>query len=172
MRLGFDFDGVLTAGTYFDLSQIPDDINERLKLYNTLPPMDANAAGIWKALVQDHEVFIITARGSGSQSGFKQSLQSVLTWMEWHGFVLPRGIISGIRKSTKLQLVEAMDLDVLIDDSPENFDGWNPTYHVEPLLMNNPSYPANQDCHDYVRVYDWLQLERHINERNAAEARN
>jgi len=80
MKLGFDLDGVIADGKYLDLSKIPIE-KDALGLYETLAPYEVSTPKIWNALCKEHDIWIITARGSGKQSSFKESFISVVDWL-------------------------------------------------------------------------------------------
>lgn len=159
MRLGFDLDGVIADGKYLDLSKIPIG-QDVYSLYQDLDPYEPATVAIWNALCKDHDCWIITARGSGKQSPFKNSLDSVIDWLQNRNFTLPRGIFTGVRKSDKTWLCQDMNLDMYIDDSTSCFEAYNPTFSTRMLLMNNPLARDNQEFkHPFIpRVNSWPEL--------------
>lgn len=159
MRLGFDLDGVIADGKYLDLSKIPIG-QDVYSLYQDLDPYEPATVAIWNALCKDHDIWIITARGSGKQSPFRNSLKSVVDWLNGQGMLFPRGIFTGVRKSDKIWLCQDMNLDMYIDDSTSCFEAYNPTFSTQMLLMNNPLARDNQEFkHPFIpRVNSWPEL--------------
>lgn len=171
MKLGFDFDGVITDGQYFDLSRIPEDV-DRLALYNTLGPYDSDTLRIWNQLCEEHDCYIVTARGSGKQHSFKHSLQSVLAWVTDHDILLPRGIFTAVNKSDKIHLLESIHVDMYVDDSPDIFKHYNETFFTQCLLMNNPGFEDNQNAKLPLvpRISSWKELQKYIESKVVVDA--
>ena len=164
MRLGFDFDGVITDGKYLDLAAIPTGA-DLLEIYNTLTPYDSDTKLIWNQLCAEHDCWIMTARGSGKQAFFKESFDSVLGWLQERGFTLPRGIYTAVGAEDKLPILENLHIDRYFDDCPAAFTKWNPTYNLVPYLINNPNSLENQAKSPWARLSSWKEIDASISTR-------
>lgn len=105
-----------------------------------LPPLENAWDDIWelsKLAGKGHEVYFITDRKGVDVKGQTER------WLRRFGYVIPTVLIS----ANKHAVYSGLNLDVMIDDKPENLRG----AAVPGLfLFNNP---WNRSCEDFTRVY-------------------
>lgn len=121
------------------LSALEDMMHEGL-VFRDMAPME-NAVEVLAALSERHEVFICTAAME-----YPNSLAHKYDWvLRYLPFFDPLKLVfCGYKK-----IVHA---DVLIDDTPRQFDG----FLGQPLLFNAPS---NRDVTGIDRVLNWREIE-------------
>lgn len=184
MRLGIDIDGVLTDekryvidyGTkFFSENNIPyivrDDrfygkeifnvTEEQYKLfldnyifeYSVNPPMRPFAREIIKKLKEEHEIFIITARDFTTYENENQiKMQEIVKkWLYDNGILYDEIIFS----KNKAVICEEKNIDVMIEDSPDNITSIAKRI---PVLCYAQSYNKNIINENVYKCYSWYDI--------------
>lgn len=141
MRVGIDFDGVITEGTY--ITQPVD-----LEAYWTLKPHDRWTKNCWNKLCRHHEVFVITSRS------FQDAHRMCASWLTKHEMGQPLGLITSIEQKDKAKLLYHLKCDLHIDDSPLVYRADRKTC----FLMDNPGWQENQEVITSKRLYTWQDI--------------
>ncbi len=177
MRVGLDFDGVIAdtipamrayARDRHGLELAPSECvmpagPERLGLdayrqlvadtheteYRLTFPLTLGATDGLRALARRHDLFVVTARHSGS-------LENAVRWLELNGLA---DCFSDVRSSVgpaKSELVATLELDCFVDDMPMTFQTWSA--NAAPLLWD-ADYNRNLKVEQRVRrVTGWAEL--------------
>lgn len=149
--------------TFNITSEQEDDFwKEYLEFYSTNEKARPFAAEIIKKLKEDgNEIYIITARWLTNRDddiGNKMR-EIVKDWLIKNKIVYDKLIFSKAENEDKLQEIIDNEIDVMIEDSPNNI---NQLSSIIPIICYNAGY--NRECigHNITRCYSWYDIYRTI----------
>lgn len=190
MKIGIDIDGVLTDekryvidyGTKFfsenNISyKIRDDkfygqeifgvtneqykkfLNDYIFYYSTNVSVRPFAKEIIEKLKQKHEIYIITARDFTTyENEYQIKMQEIVKkWLYDNGILYDEIIFS----KNKDIICEEKEIDIMIEDSPENIMSISKNI---PVLCYTQSYNININNKNVYKCYSWYDIYKKINE--------
>ncbi len=190
MRIGVDIDGVLTDekryvidyGTKFFIENnisyiIRDDkfygqeifgvtneqykkfLNDYIFYYSTNVSIRPFAKEIIEKLKQEHEIYIITARDFTTyENEYQIKMQEIVKkWLYDNGILYDEIIFS----KNKDIICEKKEIDIMIEDSPENIISISKNI---PVLCYAQSYNRNINNKNVYKCYSWYDIYKKINE--------
>lgn len=148
MKLAFDMDGTIAAGTYLDQPEDPHIA------YMGLQPYDSYTKNVWNKICRLHDTYIITSRS------FNGAVKLTERWLKENELAIPAGIIS-CSKYEKSLLTKLLAVDALFDDHPLVYRECVAYNSHDTFLMDNPGWVENQQqVTDSVnsRIKSWKEI--------------
>ena len=151
----------------FNISKAQEDDfwSEYLDYYSTNEKARPFASEIIKKLKEDgHEIYIITARwltNRDDNAGCRMR-EIVKNWLDENKIFYDKLIFSKASKEKKHQEIIENEIDIMIEDSPNNIQELS---KIVPVICYHAEYNKNCTGSNVIRCYSWYDIYNKINER-------
>jgi uncharacterized HAD superfamily protein len=160
----------LISKTFGVDESVEDDFWEKwLEFYSINEPARPFASEVIKRLKEDdNEIYIVTARWTSDRDDeVGEKMRNIVrNWLKENDIIYDKLVFTRGKNKEKLQEVRDDELDLIIEDNPNNIKQLST---IVPVICYDTDY--NRDCRgeNIYRCYSWYDVYREITDRNKVE---